>query len=69
MYHPVSASPAEAPSAPATSTAWWGDRGVSVKILTAVTAAGVVATTVGVMGISALGTSAATTQEMYNRNL
>jgi len=36
-------------------TAWWGDRGVSTKILTAVGTAGVVAAGVGVMGIVALG--------------
>jgi hypothetical protein len=50
-------------------TTVWGDRGVSVKILTVVTAAGAVAATVGVMGISALGTSAQTTQEMYDRRV
>ena len=49
--------------------AWWGDRGVSTKILTAVAGAGVVAATIGVMGISALGTSADATQELYEGNL
>ncbi|WP_448615007.1 methyl-accepting chemotaxis protein [Modestobacter sp. URMC 112] len=48
---------------------WWGDRGVSTKILTAVGAAGVVAATVGVMGLSALSTSAAASQDLYASNI
>ena len=45
--------------------ALWGDRGVKVKVLTAVGAASAVAATVGVLGLSALGTSAQTTDGMY----
>ena len=45
--------------AAAQQRAWWGDRGVSTKILTAVATAGIVAATVGVMGISALGDQSA----------
>ena len=62
------------PSSPAaargrSSLSWWGDRGVSTKILTAVSAAGVVAATVGVMGITSLGSTADGTQRLYTENL
>ena len=45
--------------------ALWGDRGVKVKVLTAVGVASAVAATVGVLGLSALSTSAQTTDGMY----
>src|SRR4051794_27427272 len=48
---------------------WWGDRGVKVKVLTAVGAAAVVAAGVGVMGLTALSTSADTTHTLYASNL
>ena len=48
---------------------WWGDRGVKVKVLTAVGAAAVVAAGVGVMGLSALSASADTTHTLYASNL
>jgi methyl-accepting chemotaxis protein len=70
MSHSTAVGQGESPATPPSpSTAWWGDRGVSFKILTAVTTAGAVAATVGVMGISALGTSAASTQALYSVNL
>ncbi len=58
-------------SSPSTSPrrSWWGDRGVKVKVLTAVGAAAVVAAGVGVMGLTALGTSADTTHTLYASNL
>ncbi|MGY1762975.1 MULTISPECIES: methyl-accepting chemotaxis protein [unclassified Geodermatophilus] len=49
--------------------AWWGDRGLSTKILSAVGTASLVAAGVGVMGLAALGTSADATQELYEENL
>ena len=54
---------------PTSQRAWWGDRGVRTKTLTAVGAAAVVAAGVGVLGISALGTSAATSQDLYAGNI
>ncbi len=56
-------------SSPAGRRAWWGDRGVKAKVLAAVAVAALVASIVGVMGISALGSSAQTTQRLYERNL
>ncbi len=66
MSQPTPGSPTPAG---AQQRAWWGDRGVSTKILTAVAAAGVVAATVGVLGITALGTAADATQTLYEENL
>ena len=54
---------------PARTRAWWGDRGVKVKILAAVTVAAVVATVVGVLGLSALSAAAGRTQMLYDANL
>jgi methyl-accepting chemotaxis protein len=56
-------------SRPTPRRAWWGDRGVRTKTLTAVGAAALVAAGVGVLGISALGTSAATSQDLYAGNI
>src|SRR4051794_3249061 len=56
-------------SVPVTRHAWWGDRGVRTKTLTAVGAAAAVAAGVGLLGISALGTSAATSQDLYEGNI
>jgi methyl-accepting chemotaxis protein len=55
--------------AAAQQRAWWGDRGVSTKILTAVGVASMVAAGVGLMGLTALGDSADTTQHLYAGNL
>jgi methyl-accepting chemotaxis protein len=49
--------------------AWWGDRGVKTKILSAVTVAGVVAGAIGVLGIRSLSDSAAEADAMYSDNL
>src|SRR4051794_32351030 len=54
---------------PEHKASWWGDRGVSTKILTAVGTAGVVAAGVGVMGIVALGSSADTSHMLYASNI
>jgi hypothetical protein len=50
-------------------TAWWGDRGVRTKTLTAVGVTAAVAVGVGVMGISALGDTADATQDLYRGNV
>ena len=65
MSHP---RPAARPR-PAPSTAWWGDRGVGVKILAAVGVTAAVAVGVGVMGIAALGTTADATSALYEGNV
>ena len=49
--------------------AWWGDRGVRTKVLAAVAVASLVAVLIGVMGISALGTSAHTSRMLYTENI
>src|SRR3954471_7125008 len=54
---------------PARSRALWGDRGVRTKVLAAVGVAGVVATGVGVMGLTALGSSADTSHTLYASNV
>jgi methyl-accepting chemotaxis protein len=58
-----------ADQSPAGPGAWWGDRGVRTKIIAAVGVASVVAAGVGIMGLSALGASAATSQDMYSGNI
>ncbi|RBY96895.1 methyl-accepting chemotaxis protein [Blastococcus sp. TF02-8] len=62
-------SPASGTTPSAGRSFWWGDRGVSTKILTAVGAAGAVAATIGVMGITTLGDSAETSQGLYDSNI
>src|SRR3954454_16131187 len=54
---------------PEHKASWWGDRGVSTKILSAVGVAGVVAAGVGIMGLTALGSAAATSQNLYGSNI
>jgi methyl-accepting chemotaxis protein len=49
--------------------AWWGDRGVKTKILTAVSVAALVAVAVGILGLQALGRSATLNQNLYEVNL
>ena len=49
--------------------AWWGDRGVKVKILSAVSLAAVVAAVIGVLGLQALSAAADRTQLLYEANL
>src|SRR3954454_8968707 len=69
ICEPETSTMAISPTPSTTKRAWWGDRGVSTKIFTAVGAAGVVAATVGVLGISALGTPADATPRLYTDNL
>ncbi|NEK84891.1 methyl-accepting chemotaxis protein [Blastococcus saxobsidens] len=62
------------PENPASGTgnrrrAWWGDRGVKVKVLVSVSVAALVAVAVGVLGIQSLGTAAARTQSMLEHNV
>jgi methyl-accepting chemotaxis protein len=51
------------------SRALWGDRGVRTKTLAAVGVTAAVAVAVGVMGISALGTTADRTDQLYRSNV
>jgi methyl-accepting chemotaxis protein len=60
--------PGAAPSA-ARRAQWWGDRGVRTKVLTAVGTAAAVAVVIGVLGLFALGSAAARTQNLYDANL
>src|SRR3712207_3745177 len=62
-------SPDRSPAGPPATRAWWGDRGVRTKTLAAVAVTATVAVGVGVMGVSALGTSAASTQDLYENNI
>jgi methyl-accepting chemotaxis protein len=52
-------------TSPGPSRALWGDRGVKVKVLAAVGVASLVAVVVGVLGLSALRSSAQTSSTMY----
>jgi methyl-accepting chemotaxis protein len=54
--------PATAPGRP---RAWWGDRSVATKVLTAVGAASAVALVIGVTGLHALADEAATSERIY----
>ncbi|WP_369135734.1 MCP four helix bundle domain-containing protein, partial [Modestobacter sp. I12A-02662] len=56
-------------SASGGKASWWGDRGVSTKILTAVGAAGLVAGVVGFTGLTAMGSGADRTQHLYSANV
>ena len=66
--------PAPRPTAPARSAgtaegrraSWWGDRTVKTKILTSVGVAGVVAASIGVLGLQSLGASA---DSLYQDNV
>src|SRR4051812_38596789 len=49
--------------------AWWGDRSVATKVLTAVGSATLVAGVIGVMGIQSLSTAADRTEKMYDVNV
>ena len=69
----VTSAPALAGSPPSLSAArsrsWWGDRGVSTKILSAVGAASVVAVGIGVLGLTSLSSSASSTEALYRQHL
>src|SRR4051794_16992689 len=54
---------------PDRSRALWGDRGVRTKIQAAVGVAGVVATAVGFMGLTAVGNSPDTSHTLYVSNI
>ena len=64
-----STPPGAAADAPARRRAWWGDRPVAVKVLTAVGAASVVAAVIGVTGLQALASEAAASQRMYEEDV
>jgi methyl-accepting chemotaxis protein len=49
--------------------AWWGDRGMRVKVLAAVAVAALVATVVGLTGLSALSNTAAQADAIYADNV
>jgi len=55
--------------APARRRAWWGDRPVAVKVLTAVGAASAVAAVIGVTGLQALASEAEASQRMYQEDV
>ncbi|SFL95211.1 MCP four helix bundle domain-containing protein, partial [Geodermatophilus ruber] len=52
-----------------TTRSWWGDRGVKTKVLAAVGVAALVAVVIGVMGISALSSSAESNRMLYVSNI
>ncbi|MBB3677628.1 methyl-accepting chemotaxis protein [Modestobacter versicolor] len=58
-----------APDAPVRQAAWWGDRSVATKVLTAVGAASAVAVVIGVTGLSALESEAAASQRIYTQDV
>jgi methyl-accepting chemotaxis protein len=62
-------TPVTTTTGPGSVSRIWSDRSVKVKVLTAVGAASVVAATIGVVGIVALGDAADTTQRLYSQNL
>jgi hypothetical protein len=48
---------------------WWGDRGVTTKVLSTVALGAVVTGTVGLMGVQALGSTADSADSLYEANL
>jgi len=65
----TTAASVAAPAPRGTSLSWWGDRGVRTKVLTAVGIGAVAATTIGVLGITALNSAAATSSDLYEHHL
>ena len=65
----MSGSTSSSTEPPARKRAWWGDRGVKVKVLAAVAVAAVVAAVVGALGLQALTASADRTQAMLDDNV
>src|SRR4051812_2606859 len=51
------------------SRALWGDRSLKTKVLSTVAVSAAVAGTIGVLGLTALGDSAASAQRLYENNL
>ena len=66
---PSPLSPGAVADAPARRRAWWGDRPVAVKVLTAVGAASAVAAVIGVTGLQALASEAEASQRMYQEDV
>ena len=66
---PRPARPGPVSNGPRGPLRWWGDRGVRVKVLTAVGVAAVVATTVGVVGIRAVTVTSAASDVLYSDNV
>jgi methyl-accepting chemotaxis protein len=62
-------SAAAAVAEPPRTRAWWGDRPVAAKVLTAVGAASAVAVVIGVTGLQALAGEAAASQRMYSEDV
>ena len=69
MSHPTPVSPTGSPAGGGSRSAWWGDRGVSVKILSAVSVGAVVAAGIGVLGMTAMSKAADDSAELYSSNL
>jgi len=69
MSHPTPVSPTGSPAGEGSRSAWWGDRGVSVKILSAVSVGAVVAAGIGVLGMTAMSKAADDSAELYSSNL
>ena len=66
----MSSTPSPAtPAAAVRRRAWWGDRPVATKVLTAVGAASAVAVVIGVTGLQALASEAATSERMYHQDV
>ncbi|MGX5654955.1 methyl-accepting chemotaxis protein [Geodermatophilus nigrescens] len=51
-----------------TGTSWWGDRGVTTKVLSTVALGAVVTGTVGLLGLQALGNTADSADALYEEN-
>jgi methyl-accepting chemotaxis protein len=70
MVMTTAAASAAAPApGGASPLSWWEDRGVRTKVLTAVGIGAVAATTMGVLGITALNSAAATSSDLYQHHL
>ncbi|NEM08993.1 MCP four helix bundle domain-containing protein, partial [Geodermatophilus normandii] len=50
-------------------SSWWGDRGVTTKVLSTVALGAVVTGTVGLLGLQALGSTADSADALYEANL
>ena len=67
---PGQPGPTAAAGARSTSlAAWWGDRTVATKVLTAIGVATLVTVLIGILGIQTLSASADRTERMYDENI
>jgi methyl-accepting chemotaxis protein len=57
------------PAVPARAVSWWTDRGVETKVLASVGIGAVAATTIGILGLTALSSAASTSDDLYNHHL